>query len=129
MSNPELSKYLNQFQDYIDGWAKYLVSQWDIEKDFAKKMARVLIAMYLYGITFTITSGRRSRQKQAELLKRWRAGDPSIVVKPAINSKHLTGQALDVVTNNYQLAAQIAQQLGVTAGYFFKNSDPVHYQE
>lgn len=43
-----------------------------------------------------IISGYRSPEYQADLYRRWEAGDPSIQYKPARYSLHTLGQAIDL---------------------------------
>jgi len=121
MYGKEIDTWLSQAGDYLK-------SSWGVTGKFAPKCALMLLYFMQYGLSPVITSGRRSPEKQAELSARYAAGDRSVVVKPATNSKHLTGEAIDISTNNPELAAQIASSLGIGAGLFFKNApDPVHF--
>jgi len=128
--------YSSDLQKWIDEAVKYLKSSWGLDASFAGQVALLFLYFHHYGLSPVITSGWRSPEKQAELLSRYNAGDRSVVAKPAINSKHLdtnwlgqpAAHAVDISTNNPQMAANIAQALGIGAGYFFSSPDPVHYQ-
>lgn len=97
--------------------------------------AALLYAYFLqYGLNPVITSGFRSPDYQEKLRQRWAAGDKSIIVEPAKTSKHSitkwgapASQAIDISTSNHELAARIAKAIGLRAGYYFKKSDPVHF--
>lgn len=124
-----LQSYLNSnLKQYINEYAKYMRSEWGLSDSFSQDAARLFIALYLYRLQPRIESGRRSAKKQAELLDRWKKGDPSVIVKPATNSDHLQGNAIDISTSNYALAAIVAKQLAIGAGYYFSNHpDGVHF--
>jgi len=122
----------------LNEWVKessiILNRDFGLEQSFGEKVALFFLYLKQYNLNPQITSGFRSPEHQQELLRRWQNGDPSIVVKPAINSKHSTthmgkpaATAVDIKTNNPAIAAQIAEQLKIGAGYYFKNSDPVHF--
>lgn len=124
----ELLSYLNKnLKDHIAAFAKYFREEWGIDKRFDDDCARLYISLYLYGLSPRITSGRRSKKKQDELIQRYNMGDPSVIVKPAEKSKHLDGLAIDIVTSNAALAAFVAKNLNIGTGYSFKNPDPVHF--
>jgi hypothetical protein len=120
---------------WLDQMAEYLRESWGLSQPFSREASLLYLYFYYYGLQPRITSGFRSAAKQAELSARYAAGDPSIVVKPAGNSKHSitrpdgtpAAEAIDISTTNPQLAAQVATALTVGAGYYFSNSDPVHY--
>lgn len=122
----------------IDEWLaqtkQTLIKGWGLDKSFADLAALFLGYLFMYNLSPRITSGWRSPQKQADLLSRYEAGDPSIVYKPATNSKHMVtkwGQpaslAIDITTSNPALAADIATAIGMKAGYHFRTPDPVHF--
>jgi len=122
----------------LDAWlksaAQYLIDVWGLDPSFADSVALFLAYLYSYSLHPVITSGFRDPQKQAELLRRWEEGDPGIVVKPAKISKHGNTRlgrpaslAVDISTNNHQVAAQIAEALGISSGIRFKTPDPVHF--
>lgn len=128
---------MSELQKWLDAAADYLQSQWGLSEEFAIDAAQLYLYLYYYGLSPTITSGYRSPTKQEELTKRYLAGDPSVVVKPATNSKHSitlpdgtpAAQAIDIFTTSPKTAAEIARQLGIGAGYFFQVTDPVHFYE
>ena len=113
----------------------HLKESWGLDESFATKVALFYLYCAQYGLKPVITSGYRSPEKQQQLTERYNAGDKSVVVKPAVNSKHSTqswlgkpgARAVDISTNNKPVAAQIAKAIGLNAGYFFKIPDPVHF--
>lgn len=122
------------FEQWQDQAAKTLQNQWGLDKSFSLLVALFYAYLVYYSLSPKITSGFRSPDKQAELLQRYEAGDPSIVYKPAANSKHMVTKwgkpaslAVDISTNNPALAAQIAVAVGIKAGYHYHNPDPVHF--
>lgn len=66
---------------------------------------------------------------------RWDAGDRAgLRARPALVSQHTAqfigrpaSDAVDIVSTNEALAAQIAKALGINAGFYFATSDPGHY--
>lgn len=123
----------------IDKWLKdmsfHLKESWGLDDTFAAKVALFYLYCAQYGLSPKLTSGYRSPEKQQQLTARYNAGDKSVVVKPATNSKHSTtdwlgkpaARAIDISTNNKTVAAQIAKSIGIGAGYFYKTPDPVHF--
>jgi uncharacterized protein YcbK (DUF882 family) len=126
---------MTEIQQYVRQLTDYLSTTWGLDDSYAESVAVLLLYLNAYGVSFTITSGYRSAAKQNELRSRYEAGDGSIVVKPATKSQHSTtnwiGQpaatAIDLCTSAPVLAAQIANALGIGAGYYFKTPDPVHF--
>jgi LAS superfamily LD-carboxypeptidase LdcB len=80
------------------------------------------------GLTLPVTSGLRSTADQARLYAN-RATNPNPVAVPG-TSKHERGLAVDLsVPPGYEKAfADLWQQLGGRAGYYFSRSDPVHFE-
>lgn len=121
-------------EEWLNDMSRYLQLQWGLAASFSTTVALFLLYLYYYGLNPVITSGWRSPAKQADLLRRYQAGDPGVVAKPAVNSLHLNtllgkpaSLAIDISTNNAALAANIAKQLGIRAGYYFTKPDPVHF--
>ena len=117
----------SEIEIWLEKMAEYLENAWGIDKTFSKSAATLYLYFAHYGLSPVITSGRRSREKQEELTRRYLSGDRSVVVKPASNSKHLSGTAIDISTNNSKTAAAIATAIGVGAGLYFSTPDPVHF--
>jgi len=125
----------NEVQRVVDLYAKELRAQWGLEKTFAEKIALFFLYLVQYGLSPIITSGFRSPEKQEQLRARYAAGDRSVVVPPALNSKHSkrdffgnpASEAIDISTSNAQLSAFIAESLGIGAGYRFNPPDKVHF--
>lgn len=124
----------DDFSEWIEVAAKVLKTSWGLDKSFSLLVARLYLYFYFYGLDPKITSGFRNPAKQQQLLERWERGDPSIVAKPATNSKHSITKygrpaalAVDISTNDHHKAAQVAKMLNVKAGYFFNSPDPVHF--
>lgn len=84
-----------------------------------------------YGIRSpSITSGRRSAEYQAELRRRWDAGDRrGLVTRPALTSKHTEGRAFDLAGDaaTLQFLGRLAPHAGLRWGGTFGDSDPVHF--
>jgi hypothetical protein len=85
-----------------------------------------LLLWYWWGYTEPdrpdIISGFRSPAKQAELLRRWQAGDRAgIIARPARRSWHMVGQALDVESNvrGFEDYAAIMRAYGLRDGRTF----------
>jgi hypothetical protein len=127
----------NQIQQWLASMADYLIKSWGLAVDFADDAALLYLYFHVYGLSPTITSGYRSPDKQAELRARYAAGDKSVIVKPAANSKHTitlpdgtpASEAIDISTSNHPLAANISRALGVGAGYYFSTPDYVHFYQ
>lgn len=124
----------------LENWAKaaheYFSESFGLNAKFAVMVARLYICFWAHGLQPRITSGYRSLAHQLELQRQWDSGNRAgLRARPAGASKHTTtnwlGQpdstAIDMPTNDDQKAAQLARQLGVGAGYDFKQKDPGHY--
>lgn len=76
-----------------------------------------------------ILSGRRSSAHQLSLRAKWEAGDRrGLVVRPALRSKHLTGEAFDVERGPaLHVWGAWIQSLGGRWGGTFRVRDPVHF--
>lgn len=121
-------------KEWLDDAAKFFRETWGLDKSFAGMVALFYAYLLQYRLSPVITSGFRSPEKQKELQARYAAGDTSVVVKPAETSKHsLTkwgspaAKAIDISTNNPDLAARIATATGIKAGLYFKTPDRVHF--
>jgi len=121
-------------EKWVKGFArKYLVPQWGLDAGFAIQVARLFYWFWYYGLNPQITSGYRSAKKQADLRRRYEAGDPSVVYPPAAKSLHCTtgflggpgAKAVDISTNEPYTAAILARQLGLKPGYEY--GDDVHF--
>jgi hypothetical protein len=125
---------MSSWNDWIKSTTELLIDGWGLHSDLAAKSALFLAYLFTYDLNPRITSGFRSPEKQAELQRRYEAGDPSVVYPPAKNSKHSNMRlgkpaalAIDISTNNPELAARIAVAVGIRAGYYFSTPDPVHF--
>lgn len=76
------------------------------------------------GTTPRVTSVYRSERQQAVLYQRYLRGQSQVPVAPPGRSWHQHRRALDVVTNNPELAGQVWRQMG---GRWWP-SDPVHFE-
>lgn len=89
--------------------------------------------MYAGILPQPITSGRRSRQKQQELLYRWQQGDPTVRVRPADNSHHLTGDAFDLGSTSEESLAIYGSIVAYYGGRIsrwggdFRPPDTIHF--
>ena len=123
-----------QLKEWLKRFAVYLIEQWGLDSNFASDVALFYLYLHHYGLSPNITSGWRSPDKQNELLQRYLAGDPSVIYKPAKNSKHLNvnwlgkpaSLAVDITCTNYNTAAEIARKLKIKPGLDF--NDKVHFQ-
>jgi hypothetical protein len=122
-------------QDIIDALTVELTMAWGLDTQFARDVSVFMLYLWLYGLSPVITSGWRSPEKQRELQRRYAAGDAGVVAKPADSSQHSTtnwlgnpaATAVDLSTSNPVFAAEIAAALGIGAGLYFKQPDPVHF--
>lgn len=120
-----LTRYLGEWPERAKG---YFVSTWGLQPDFALKAATLYAALWMAGLNPRITSGLRDPAKQAAMRAAWDRGDrQGLRARPAKSSTHTEGIGIDIVSSNEQLAADIAQALGLRAGYYFKTPDPGHY--
>ena len=122
------------YKAWVKDAAKTLINSYGLNSGFASKVALLYLYFLSYGLHPKITSGFRSPEYQKKLYDRWLAGDKSIVYKPALKSKHSVTKwgkpsalAVDISTNNPAIAALIARQLKVGAGFYFRKPDPVHF--
>lgn len=123
-----------EIENWLRAATQILISSWGLESSFAIQVAKLYLYFLAYGLQPTITSGFRSPEYQKELIRRWEAGDSSIIVKPAQTSKHSNMKlnkpaaiAVDISTNNHKMAAMIAEALGLKSGYYFSKPDGVHF--
>jgi len=106
-----------------------------LHPDVANRYAAAAVAIreVLQGEAPRITSGYRDPADVRRLLRRYEAGDPGIIVKPARQSWHLpdpeTGQsrAIDVDRNSpyYDAFVKVWREFGGRVGADF--GDPVHF--
>jgi len=114
-------------QSWLNEAAKYFQNTWGVDAQSAQKFALLYAYLASYGLNPRPTSGYRSQKDQDALRARWDKGDRSgLKFQPAKKSQHTSRRAMDIVTNNEGLAAQIAKALGMRAGYDF--GDPVHFE-
>lgn len=133
--------WLRKLSDFAGSWPReavpYWVSTWGLDPTFAVKVGLLYLALYFAGLHPRITSGFRDPAKQAALRAAWDRGErQGLRVKPAdpktsFHCRMASGRpaslAIDMPSDNEALAAQLAQGLGLRAGYFFAESDPGHY--
>ena len=76
-----------------------------------------------------IVSGYRDLSKQQSLYRRWRAGDPGVIVRPARTSWHTEGRAIDVDRThpNFETFVRMWEDSGGRWGGRFSKPDPVHF--
>jgi len=139
----DYAKWINDLKAWAGSWPSqavgYFTSVWGLNTEFAARVAVLYLAQWVLGLNPRITSGFRDPEKQAHMRARWDAGDRAgLRARPADpdKSKHCrttiaggpNAMAVDIVSSNEVLSANIAQALGLTAGQFFKTPDPGHYQ-
>lgn len=116
------------WQAWIEEAKDYFRSAWGLEPAFCRQVALLYLYFVAYGLNPRITSGFRDPKHQAELRRRWDAGDrQGLAVRPAAVSDHTRRIAVDIVTSDPAKAAMIARALGIGAGYDFKVRDAVHF--
>lgn len=126
---------MSELDRWLDGAKKYLIDEWQLSKEFSGQVALLMAYLFQYGLNPRVTSGFRSQEKQTELYNRWLKGEPGIYKPSKTVGQHGTktmwqspaAEAVDIATSNQALAAQIASALGIGAGYYYKNPDPVHF--
>lgn len=78
-----------------------------------------------HGVEVRVTSGYRSRAKQAQLYKDYIEGRSIYPANPPGQSMHEKGLALDILSTNTQWLVSALQGVGLTwAG----TDDPIHFQ-
>lgn len=77
------------------GWA-------EVEVKTARAFEKLRGAAANDGIELVIWSGFRTYERQAELYKRWRAGEGNLAAKPGY-SNHQSGRALDLMVDDEQV--------------------------
>jgi hypothetical protein len=131
----ELKAWAGKWPDNAVG---YFVSEFGLDPGFALIAALLYVALHAAGLKPRITSGFRDPEKQKAMREAWDAGQrKGLVVRPADPKKsghtQMTwlgkpgSRAIDIVTNNNKLAADIGRALGLRAGYYFTTSDPGHF--
>lgn len=104
--------------------------------DVSYLFALLYVLAWAYGLSPRISSIYRDPAYQDKLRARWDSGDRSgLRARPAENSKHSNqtwlknpaSLAMDMPTNNDNLTAQIAQEIGLKTGASFRKPDPGHY--
>jgi len=127
--------YPPQWEARFRSEGQKLASQFGLRPQFAYQIAQLVEYQKAYGLSPRITSGFRDPAYQAELRRRWDAGDRAgLRARPAANSAHssmLAGKpaadAIDIVTADEALSGHIASALGITPGTSFTTPDPGHY--
>lgn len=123
----------SEYDVWVSNAEAVLREQYGLSSDFSSSAALLILFLTVYGLNPVVTSGWRSPEKQAELLTRYNAGDPSVRYKPAERSKHMNTDwlghpaslAIDISTSDPVTAAEIARYLGIKPGNDF--GDPVHF--
>jgi len=136
-----VGEWLRKLSEFAGSWprdaAPSFVSTYGLDPTFAVKVGLLYLALFFAGLRPRITSGFRDPAKQAALRAAWDRGDrQGLRVRPADPSASLhcrtasgrpASLAIDMPCENEQLGAQLAQALGLRAGYYFTVSDPGHY--
>ena len=125
-----------QLENWARGACEYFTQSFGLDAKFALMVARLYICFWAHGLQPRITSGYRALSKQLELQRQWDSGNRAgLRARPAGASKHTltdwvgrpASKAIDMPTNDDARAAQLARQLGIGAGFDFKEKDPGHY--
>jgi LAS superfamily LD-carboxypeptidase LdcB len=91
---------------------------------------RMAAAAFSDGVTFTVNSGWRSNEEQAQLYALFTSGQRAAVVAPPGHSNHQAGDALDIESGNGSNAA-FAWLNANGAKYGFRRtvaSEPWHWE-
>jgi len=139
-----MNEWIKGLKEWAGSWPKnaasYFEETFGLDSGFALRVAMLYLALYAAGLNPRITSGFRDPEKQAAMRKAWDAGNrQGLRTRPADpkNSLHTKttwlgkpgAKAIDIVTSNDKLAADIGQALGLRAGYYFTARDPGHFDE
>jgi len=127
-----MEAWIKQAERYLGDWpsraAAYFVSTWGLKPSFAARVAVLYGMLWLAGLNPRITSGFRDPQKQKAMQEAWDRGDRAgLRARPASSSTHTERLGIDIVSSNEKMAADIAQAIGLRAGYYFTTPDPGHY--
>jgi hypothetical protein len=110
--------------------------------DYIRELAQI-VAEENPGITLRVVSGFRTTDYQAKLRQRWDRGDRvGLLVRPAANSRHSSGLAVDVAFNwegypvpvretprqYFEYLAEILAPVGVIWGGTFSPPDMNHFE-
>lgn len=114
------------WEEWLAQAKKYFEATWGLHATFAGQVALFYAYLWTMGLNPRITSGFRDPAKQREMQARWDRGDrQGLKFRPATNSDHTRGKAIDIVTSNPREAARIAKLLGLVAGIDY--GDEVHF--
>jgi hypothetical protein len=127
-----------EYEDWAQRAASYFSQYFGLSGPMALDAGRLYIALWSHGLNPRPTSGWRSPAYQASLRAAWDRGDRSgLRARPADprTSAHCrtsllgvpASGALDMVTDDDSAAAQIAVELGIGAGQYFRRPDQGHY--
>jgi hypothetical protein len=99
-----------------------------LDPEMQEKIDKLSQEVKARGGRLSITSGRRSTERQAQLYAN-RANNPYPVAPPG-SSKHERGRAADLAWSgiDQDSVVKIADELGLQWGGRFKRTDPVHFQ-
>lgn len=135
-----MNEWIKGLKEWAGRWPKdaasYFAETFGLDSDFALRVAMLYLALYAAGLNPRITSGYRDGAKQDAMRKAWDAGQrQGLRARPAKDSLHTIkswlgkpgAKAVDIVTTNDRLAADIGQALGLRAGYYFTARDPGHF--
>lgn len=136
----DLKAWLQEVEKWAGNWVTmavtYFAQNYGLDPELAPKVAMLYLALYAAKLNPRVTSGWRDPKKQDALRAAWDRGERTgLAVRPAQTSQHSTtslsghpaSRAIDIQSDNPKLAADIAQAIGLRAGYYFKVQDPVHF--
>lgn len=115
-----------EWAEFWKKWYYELTKTWGLNPSFAQIVTVILYYLTYFGVRWTITSGLRSKAQQKALMDRYKSGDPSVRVAPATNSRHLTGDAIDISTDHPVGLGWLAKTFGLRWGGDFSKPDPIH---
>jgi hypothetical protein len=109
--------------------APELMQRWGVTAEIALRylIADAILRRLRDRAAPAIISGYRSKERQDELRRRWDAGDRrGLSYRPAENSRHETGRALDVEPRDEEFAF-LWRAMGGRDGATFTTPDPDHF--
>lgn len=137
-----MGDWVRQLKAWAGKWpqnaAGYFISEFGLDPAFAVIVALLYLGLHAAGLKPRITSGFRDPAKQKAMREAWDRGNraglrarPADPEKSAHSKMTWLGKpgakAIDIVTSNDKLAADIARALGLRAGYYFNDPDPGHF--
>lgn len=139
----DLAKWLQEIRAWAGDWPKqagqWFEANYGLNPEFALKVALLYLALWAAGLNPRVTSGWRDPSHVRDLQRQWDSGDHrGLKVRPndPEKSKHSRtnmwggpdARAVDIQCSDSKLAADIGRAIGLEAGYYYRTSDPGHFE-